>query len=43
MTATSFAGVPFALAVLGILVWSIVLLVGTLGSLDESDENGPES
>ena len=43
MTTTSLAGVPFALVVLGILVWSVVLLVGTLGTLDESDENGPES
>lgn len=43
MIATTLAGVPFLLVVLGILVWSIVLLVGTLGTLDESDENAPES
>lgn len=46
MTAVSLAGAPFAAVVAVLLVWSLCLLVGTLGSLDtrgdESDENGPE-
>ncbi len=33
---------PFALAVALILVYALVLLVGTLSSFEESDENGGE-
>lgn len=34
---------PFALFVLALLVWSVCLLIGTLASFDETDENGPEA
>lgn len=40
-------GLPFALVVVVFVVWSVVLLVGTLGSMEcppeapESDETGP--
>ncbi len=31
-------GLPFALVVVALLVWSVVLLIGTLGTLDAPDD-----
>lgn len=42
MIAASLAGAPFAAVVAVLLVWSVCLLVGTLGSADESDESESE-
>jgi hypothetical protein len=36
-------GLPFALFVFALVVWSLVLLVGTLGSLDQPEDSEDEA